>query len=108
MSIDHLNLILPLENGYELCRGSLQYGYVLQLKVSFKMGLFSDTKHTHPGIFILESPPPPPPGWMHCTFCTRALHKVEPEGEGDAGGSQDTTMPGCVWRKLSKTGLVGA
>ena len=21
--------------------------------------LFSDTKHTHPGIFILESPPPP-------------------------------------------------
>ena len=21
------------------------------------MGLFSDTKHTHPGIFILESPP---------------------------------------------------
>ena len=29
----------------------------LQLKVSFKMGLFSDTKHTHPGIFILELPP---------------------------------------------------
>ena len=24
------------------------------------MGVFSDTKHTHPGIFILESPPPPP------------------------------------------------
>ena len=47
---------------YELCRGSLQYGYVLQLKVSFRMGLFSDTKHTHPGIFILESPPPPPGG----------------------------------------------
>ena len=47
-------------NGFffgELCRGSLQYGYVLQLKVSFKMGLFSDTKHTHLGIFILESPP---------------------------------------------------
>ena len=42
-----------------MCRASLQYGYVLQLKVSFKMGLFSDTKHTHPGVFILESPPPP-------------------------------------------------
>ena len=23
------------------------------------MGLFSDTKHTHPGFSILESPPPP-------------------------------------------------
>ena len=30
---------------------------ILQLKVSFKMGLFSDTGHTHPGIVILESPP---------------------------------------------------
>ena len=54
-------LNITIRNGYELCRGSLQYGYVLQLKVSFKMGLFSDTKHTHPGIFILELPPPPPP-----------------------------------------------
>ena len=35
-----------------------QYGYVLQVKVSFKMGLFLDTQHTLPGIFILESPPP--------------------------------------------------
>ena len=32
-------------------------GMFLQLKVSFKMGTFSDTQHTHPGIFILESPP---------------------------------------------------
>ena len=62
MKIDQINersriiLNITFENGYELCRGSLQYGYVLQLKVSFKMGLFSDTKHTHPGIFILESP----------------------------------------------------
>ena len=37
------------------------YGYVLQLKVSFKMGPFSDTQHTLPGIFILESPPV---GWL--------------------------------------------
>ena len=49
---------ITIENGYELCRVSLQYGYVLQLKESFKMGLFSDTKHTHPAVFILESPPP--------------------------------------------------
>ena len=32
----------------------------LQLEVPFKMGAFSDTQHTHPGIFILELPPPPP------------------------------------------------
>ena len=32
-------------------------GMFLQLEVSFKMGVFSDTQHTHPGIFILESPP---------------------------------------------------
>ena len=29
-----------------------------QLKVSLKMGTFSDTQHTHPGISIFESPPP--------------------------------------------------
>ena len=32
------------------------------------MGLFSDTKHTHPGVFILESPPrveTPVPGSCH-------------------------------------------
>ena len=52
--IDYSNLILPFENACELCRGSLQYGYVLQLKVSFKMGLFSDTRHTHPGMFYIE------------------------------------------------------
>ena len=34
-------------------------GMLLRLKMSFKMGRFSDTQHTHPGIFILESPPPP-------------------------------------------------
>ena len=33
---------------------------VWALKVSFKMGRFSDTQHTHPGNFILELPPPPP------------------------------------------------
>ena len=32
-------------------------GMFLQLEVSFKMGAFSDTQPTHPGIFILESPP---------------------------------------------------
>ena len=40
-------------------------GIFLRLKVSFKMGRFSDTQHTRPGIFILESPPlgvPPLPG----------------------------------------------
>ena len=31
-------------------------GMFLQLEVSFKMGAFSDTQHTHLGIFILESP----------------------------------------------------
>ena len=36
-------------------------GMFLQLEVSFKMGAFSDTQHTHPGIFILESPP-----WAIC------------------------------------------
>ena len=43
-----------IENGYEVYRRSLQYGYTLKLKVSFKMGLFSDTKHTHPDILIFE------------------------------------------------------
>ena len=32
-------------------------GMFLQLEVSFKMGAFSDTQHTHLGILILESPP---------------------------------------------------
>ena len=50
-------LNITIVNGYLFCRGSHQYGYVLPLKVSFKMGLFSDTNHTHPGVFILESPP---------------------------------------------------
>ena len=34
-------------------------GMFLQLEMSFKMDAFSDTQHTHPGIFILESPPGP-------------------------------------------------
>ena len=34
---------------------------VLQVKVSFKMGLFSGTQHTHLDICMLELPPPPPP-----------------------------------------------
>ena len=54
---DYSNLVSPFGSACELCRGSLQYGYVLQLKVSFKMGPFSDTRHTHPGIFILKSLP---------------------------------------------------
>ena len=40
MLSDHLNLILPPEDPFNRD--------ILQLKVSFKMGLFSDTKHTHP------------------------------------------------------------
>ena len=32
-------------------------GMFLQLEVSYKMGAFSDTHHTHPGIFIVETPP---------------------------------------------------
>ena len=57
--MNHLNI--TIENWYALCKGSLQYGYVFQLKVSFKIGLLSDTKHTHPSILILEFPAPPPP-----------------------------------------------
>ena len=36
---------------------SINYGYVLHQKVSFKMGPFSNPEHTHPGNLILESPP---------------------------------------------------
>ena len=34
-------------------------------KASFIMGTFSDPQHTHPGIFILKSPPPPPGKGFH-------------------------------------------
>ena len=44
-------------------------GTFLQQEVSFKMGAFSDTQHTHPGIFKLESPP-----WVKYT--QRHIHCV--------------------------------
>ena len=81
-------LNITIENGYELCRGSLQYGYVLQLKVSFKMGLFSDTKHTHPGIFILESPPR-----GSDSICPRAFHTARAHSRGRGLRSEQLTKP---------------
>ena len=57
-------------HGSELCRGYFQYGYVLQLKMSFKMGPFSDTQHTPLGIFdIGVTPPPPPPRRSGSSVC---------------------------------------
>ena len=47
IQIINFKLNITIDNEYELYTGSLQYGYVLELKVSFKMGLFSDTKHTY-------------------------------------------------------------
>ena len=44
-------------DGYDLCSGSLPYGYVLQLNVSFKMGTFSDTQHTSGHFHIVQSRP---------------------------------------------------
>ena len=64
MNVIHFNLQLPSKfNRYELSKGSIHYGYVLQWKVSFKMVPFSNPRHSDPGIFTLESPPPPPPLW---------------------------------------------
>ena len=45
--------------GINYTKGSIHYGYVLPTKVPFKTGPFSNPRHTHPGILILESPPPP-------------------------------------------------
>ena len=43
------------------------------IEVLFKMGAFSDTQHTHPGIFILELPPPPKPE-INCTPPRRLIY----------------------------------
>ena len=43
-------------------------GMFLQLEVSFKIGAFSDTQHTHPGILILESPP-----WDRCMYVHKCV-----------------------------------
>ena len=49
--------MLPSKSGMNCAENLFNMGMFLQLQVSFKMGAFSDTKHTHPGIFILESTP---------------------------------------------------
>ena len=36
---------------------SLHNGYILVLKKSFKMGIFFNPQHTHPGKFDMKSPP---------------------------------------------------
>ena len=41
---------------------SLHNGYILVLKKSFKMGIFFNPQHKHPGKFDMKSPPPPPGG----------------------------------------------
>ena len=53
----HFSLILHHNIGIRYAEEPF-YGFVLP-KTFFKMGTFSDPQHTHPGIFILESPPPP-------------------------------------------------
>ena len=47
IQIINFKLNITIDSEYELYTGSVQYGSVLELKVSFKMGLFSDTKHTY-------------------------------------------------------------
>ena len=53
------NLASTLRNGMNYVEHPFDMGMFYRLKVSFNMGTFSDSLHTHPGIFILESPPPP-------------------------------------------------
>ena len=52
----------------------LHYGEALQVKESLKNGQFSDTQHTHPGIFILEWPPSPIPGSKSLTGFPSLFH----------------------------------
>ena len=55
-------------------------GIFLQLEVSFKMGAFSDPQHTHPGIFMLESPP-----WELTAALTYSLYSPDQERDLDGG-----------------------
>ena len=56
--------ILPLKLGINCAENPFNMGMFLQLEVSFKMGVFSDTQHTHIWAFLYwnHPPPPPPPG----------------------------------------------
>ena len=65
----------------------------------FQMGLFSDTKHTHLGIFILESPPPPPPGWCSSQPLLFQMWRV-------ANKSMEEVVVAVVGRDLKLLGFI--
>ena len=48
--------MLPSKLGMNCAENVFNMGMFLQLQVSFKMGAFSDTQHTRPGMFILGIP----------------------------------------------------
>ena len=56
----HFSLILHHNMDMKYANESFNMGMFYSPQASFKMG--TDPKNTHPGIFILESPPPLPPG----------------------------------------------
>ena len=49
----HVSLILDHNMGMNYAEEPFNMGMFFLPKASFKMGTFSDPKHTHPGIFIL-------------------------------------------------------
>ena len=56
----HFNLILHHTMGMKCAEEPFNMNMFFLLKVSFKMGTFSDPQHTHPGILYWSQPPPPP------------------------------------------------
>ena len=58
----YFSLILNHNMGMKYAEKPFNMGTICFLfflhEASFKMGTFSDPQHTHPGIFILESPHP--------------------------------------------------
>ena len=57
---------------------SLHNGYILVLKKSFKIGIFFNHQHTHPGKLDLnmKSTPLPPCGWPEMTLALRCKETI--------------------------------
>ena len=53
----HFSLILHHNMGMKYAEEPFNMGMFILPKASFRMGPFSDPQHTHPAIYILESPP---------------------------------------------------
>ena len=73
------------------------------------MGTFSETQHTHPVIFILESPPPPPPPGQYTQWVLWGIIEIRGVVVGEIRGRRggDWVIFSASIRKMNRN-ILGA